>query len=251
MSVSEHVKVEVIDHIRVIRLERPEKKNALTLPMYDAIAAALTEANRDDATRVSVLLGVPGAFSAGNDIADFSKMAMGGALGEPIVAFLNTLARTEKPLIAGVDGLAIGVGTTMLFHCDYVVASERSLFKTPFTDLALVPEAASSLLGPRIMGHQKAFELLCMSEAFDATAFEKAGVINKVTSSEALEAETLAAASTIASKPAGAMKIARDLMRAASSKEIEARIVEEAQAFATQLRSTEALEAFNAFLNRK
>ena len=251
MGACEQIKVSVEDGVRIIRMARPEKKNALTQEMYEAIAKALREANEDEATHAVVLLGVPGAFSAGNDIADFIKMASGGALGEPIIAFLDTLAKMEKPLIAGVDGLAIGVGTTMLFHCDYVVASNRSRFKTPFTDLALVPEAASSLLAPRIMGHAKAFELLCMGEEFDAESFERAGVINKITSEEALEAETLAAAVRIATKPAGAMKLARDLMRKADEADIEARIRQEAEAFAIQLRSPEAQAAFMAFLNRK
>ncbi|PLW78451.1 crotonase/enoyl-CoA hydratase family protein [Cohaesibacter celericrescens] len=247
----QEIKVTVADGVRTIRMDRPEKKNALTLPMYDAIAAALTGANDDVDTRATLMLGLPGAFSAGNDIAEFAKMATAGALGEPIVAFLNTLAQSQKPLIAGVDGLAIGVGTTMLFHCDYVVASERCLFKTPFTDLALLPEAASSLLGPRIMGHPKAFELLCMGQAFDAMAFEKAGVVNAVTSADALEDTALAAAKTIATKPVGAMKIARDLLRKAGVEEVKSRIREEAAAFATQLGSAEAQAAFAAFLNRK
>ncbi|WP_114009978.1 crotonase/enoyl-CoA hydratase family protein [Cohaesibacter intestini] len=251
MSECAWVKVEVMDGIRTIRLDRPEKKNALTADMYDAIAKGLREANLDDATRVTVLLGVPGAFSAGNDIGDFVNMAQSGALGEPIIAFLDTLAECGKPLIAGVDGLAIGVGTTLLLHCDYVVASDRSVFKTPFTDLALVPEAASTLLAPRIMGHARAFELLCMGEAFDAAAMEKAGVVNKVTSAEALEQTALQAAEKIASKPVGAMKLSRDLMRQSHVADVKARIREEADCFAKQLKSSEAMAAFASFLNRK
>ena len=251
MSQSECVEVKVKDGIRTIRIQRPDKKNALTLPMYEAIAEGLTDGNTDPDTRVMVLLGVPGAFCAGNDIADFAQMAMGGKLGEPIIEFLTIVADTKKPLIAGVDGLAIGVGTTMLFHCDYVLTSDRSLFKTPFTDLALVPEAASSLLGPRIMGHPKAFELLCMGEGFDAESFERAGAINKVTSAERLESETLQVAAKIAAKPTGAMAIARDLVRKSGRDEIKARIREEAMAFHKQLSSEEAQAAFLAFLNRK
>ena len=247
----DEVKVEVSNGIRVIRMDRPDKKNALTIPMYDAIAEALRGANDDKETRVSVLLGVPGAFSAGNDINDFSKMALAGTLGEPIVAFLDTLVTAEKPLIAGVDGLAIGIGTTMLFHCDYVVASDRSLFKTPFTDLGLVPEAASTLLVPRVMGHARAFELLCMGEAFDAAAFEKAGALNKVVSVDDLEAATMEAAAKIAARPVGAMRMSRHLMRNASVGDIKIRIREEAEAFALQLRSAEAQAAFAAFLNKK
>lgn len=251
MTQSAWVKVEVKDGIRTIRLDRPEKKNALTADMYDAIAAGLRGANEDDATRVTLLLGVPGAFSAGNDIADFVTMAESGTLGEPIVAFLDCLAESAKPLIAGVDGLAIGVGTTLLLHCDYVVASDRSLFKTPFTDLALVPEAASTLLAPKVMGHARAFELLCMGEAFNAEGMEKAGVVNKVTSAEALEETALQAAAKIAAKPVGAMKLSRDLMRQSHVADVKARIREEADCFATQLKSSEALAAFDAFLNRK
>ena len=251
MRQCEHVDVEVKDGVRTIRLMRPEKKNALTQPMYHAIADALEEGNEDAATRVMVLLGVPGAFCAGNDIADFVNMAAAGALGEPIIAFLNTLANTKKPLIAGVDGLAIGVGTTMLFHCDYVLASDRSMFKTPFTDLALVPEAASSLLAPRIMGHPKAFELLCMGEAFDAPAFERAGAINRVISAETLEEQVMATAAKIAAKPQGAMALSRDLLRNAKLPGIEERIREEAQAFRQRLDSAEARAAFEAFLTRK
>nr|WP_321445237.1 crotonase/enoyl-CoA hydratase family protein [uncultured Cohaesibacter sp.] len=251
MTESAWVKVEVKDGVRTIRLDRPEKKNALTADMYDAIATGLRGANDDDATRATVLLGVPGAFSAGNDIGDFVKMSESGTLGEPIVAFLECLADTAKPLIAGVDGLAIGVGTTLLFHCDYVVASDRSLFKTPFTDLALVPEAASTLLAPRVMGHARAFELLCMGEAFDAAAMEKAGVVNKVTSAEDLEAIALQVATKIAAKPTGAMKLSRDLMRQSHVAEVKTRIREEADCFAKQLKSSEAMAAFASFLNRK
>ena len=219
--------------------------------MYEAMTQAFRDANEDAETRVIVLLGVPGAFSAGNDIADFANMAQRGSLGEPIIAFLQAFAGNEKPLVAGVDGLAIGIGTTILFHCDYVLASNRSLFKTPFTDLALVPEAASSLLAPRLMGHQKAFELLCMGEAFDGDAMEKAGVVNKVMEAVELEDATLTAARAIAAKPASAMTLSRALLRKASVAETQARIMAEADCFATQLASPEAQAAFAAFLKKK
>lgn len=251
MTTCEHVIVEIKDGIQTIRMSRGDKKNALTVPMYEAIAAALTEANDKDDIRVSVLLGAPGAFSAGNDIAEFAQMAMGGALGQPIVDFLTILANTKKPLIAGVDGLAYGVGTTMLFHCDYVVASDRTIFKTPFTDLALVPEAASTLLAPRVMGHQRSFELLCMGEAFDPEAFKQAGVVNKITSAEDLDEVVLAAAQTIASKPVGAMQQSRDLIKKSDVGEVEERIREEAMAFAKQLTTKEAQAAFMAFLSKR
>lgn len=246
----EHIGLEIKDGMRLIRMQRPEKKNALTQPMYQAMAAAISDADSDDDTKVSVLLGEPGAFCAGNDIADFAQMAKGGALEQPIIDLLYSLARSEKPIVAGVDGLAIGIGTTMLLHCDYVVASTISRFKTPFTDLALVPEAASSLVAPRLMGHQKAFELLCMSELWDANQMAQTGLINKLVSSEEVEGSALEAASIIASKPQAAMKAARALLRSASQGEIEAQIEEEATAFRAQLASSEAQAAFAAFLKK-
>lgn len=251
MTTCENVVVEIKDGIQTIRMSRADKKNALTVPMYEAIAAALTDANENDDIRVSILLGAPGAFSAGNDIAEFAQMAMGGALGQPIVDFLTILANTKKPLIAGVDGLAYGVGTTMLFHCDYVVASDRSVFRTPFTDLALVPEAASTLLAPRVMGHQRSFALLCMGEAFDAEAFKQAGVVNRVTTADELDEIVMAVAETIASKPVGAMQQSRALMRKSGIEQVEERIREEAMAFAHQLTTKEAQAAFMAFLGKR
>ncbi|SNZ06395.1 crotonase/enoyl-CoA hydratase family protein [Cohaesibacter gelatinilyticus] len=246
----EHIGLEIKDGMRLIRMQRPEKKNALTQPMYQAMAAAISDANSDDDTKVTVLLGEPGAFCAGNDIADFAQMAKGGALGQPIIDLLYALARSEKPIVAGVDGLAIGIGTTMLLHCDYVVASMISRFKTPFTDLALVPEAASSLIAPRLMGHQKAFELLCMSELWDANQMAQTGLINKLVSSEEVEGNALEAANVIASKPQAAMKAARALLRSVSQSEVEAQIEKEATAFRAQLASSEAQAAFAAFLKK-
>lgn len=251
MSDCEHVSVENRDEVKIVRLNRADKKNALTQPMYQAMEAALRAAEKDDAIRATLFLGLPGAFSAGNDIADFTRMAMGGALGQPIIDFLYALCEAEKPLIAGVDGLAIGIGTTMLMHCDYVLASDRSLFKTPFTDLALVPEAASTLLAPAIMGHQRAFELLCMGENFDASVMQQMGLVNKVTSVEDLEEASVAAAQTIAAKPVGAMRLARNLMKIAGRDAIRGQIDREAEAFRTQLASKEAQAAFMAFLSKK
>ncbi|MCT4657343.1 MAG: crotonase/enoyl-CoA hydratase family protein [Cohaesibacter sp.] len=249
-SSCEHISVSVKDGIRTIQMQRPEKKNALTQPMYQALAGAITAANSDGETKVTLLLGVSGAFCAGNDIADFAQMAQGGALGQPILDFLYALARSEKPLVAGVDGLAIGIGTTMLLHCDYVVASESSRFKTPFTDLGLVPEAASTLIAPRIMGYQKAFGLLCMGELWDGPMMEKTGLINQLVSSEDLEQVAKEAASLIASKPEGSMKAARALMRKVSQGDVEAQIEEEAGHFRERLSSSEAQAAFAAFLNK-
>ncbi len=188
-------------HVQVIRFNRPAKKNAITRVMYARMTEALKTANDDPSIRVSAFLGTEGCFSAGNDMADFLAFAMGGSLGAEVLDFLQALATARKPMVSGVDGLAIGIGTTIHMHCDLTIASDRSVFKTPFVDLALVPEAASSLIAPRIMGHQRAFALLAAGEAFSAEEAREAGLIWRVTTPAEVEAETLALAAKLAAKP--------------------------------------------------
>src|SRR6201999_4640631 len=163
--------------IRTIRINRPDKKNALTLAMYDAMAEAIEQAG-SSGVRCLLIAGSPGAYCAGNDIGDFVTMAQGGALGAPILRFLYALARSETPLVAAVSGTAVGVGTTMLLHCDHVVAATDARLSTPFVALGLVPEAASSLLAPHLMGHRRAFELLVMGRPLDSAAAQSCGLIN-------------------------------------------------------------------------
>ena len=163
--------------VQVIRLNRVEKKNALTRAMYQAMTDALKAGDADESVRATVFLGSEGCFSAGNDLNDFMAFAMGGTMGREVVDFLHALAAHNKPIVSGVDGLAIGIGTTIHLHCDMTVASPRSVFRTPFVDLALVPEAASSLIAPRIMGHQRAFAMLAAGEAFSAEDARQAGLI--------------------------------------------------------------------------
>lgn len=236
--------------VQVIRFARPEKKNAITRDMYAKMTNALTVAAADGAVRATAFLGTEGCFSAGNDMADFMAFAMGGTMGQEVVEFLRALATTAKPVVSGVDGLAIGIGTTIHLHCDMTIASKRSLFKTPFVDLALVPEAASSLIAPRIMGHQRSFALLAAGEGFSADEAKQAGIIWKVSEPETVEIETLALAASLAAKPPQAMKIARDLIRG-GPEAVLARIEEEAVHFAAQLKSAEARAAFEAFMRRK
>ncbi|OHV76106.1 enoyl-CoA hydratase [Rhizobium sp. LCM 4573] len=234
----------------VIRFNRPEKKNAITSAMYDRMTAALEEANGDEAIRAAAFLGTEGCFSAGNDMGDFLAYAMSGSKEAPAAAvFIKALAVAEKPLVSGVDGLAIGIGTTLNLHCDMTVASSRSLFRTPFVDLALVPEAASSLLAPKVIGHQRAFAMLVAGEGLSAEAALQAGMIWKVVEPEAVEAETLALAASLAKKPPQALRIARDLVRGPRDA-VLSRIDEELVHFAAQLRSAEARAAFEAFLKR-
>lgn len=233
--------------LSVLRLNRAEKKNALTGAMYSALTAGLAEANADESVGAIVILGQPGIFCAGNDIKDFIGFAMGGSIGTPVLDFLRALVANEKPLVAGVDGAAIGIGTTMILHCDYALCSNRSVFATPFVDLGLVPEAASSLIVPQLMGNRLAFEMLAMGAKFDASRAREAGLVNAVTEPEVLEARTLETAGAIAAKPREAVRLARKLIRGDQSA-ILARIDEEAKLFSERLMSKEARQAFEAFL---
>lgn len=236
--------------VQVIRFNRLEKKNAITDAMYRTMIDALQAADEDADIRAIAFLGSNGCFSAGNDMADFMAFAMSGGKGRLAAAdFLHALVGLQKPIVSGVDGLAIGIGTTLHLHCDLTVASSRSLFKTPFVDLALVPEAASSLLVPRIMGHQRAFAMLAAGEGFSAEQALAAGLIWKVVSEAEVESETLKIASSLAAKPPQALKIARDLLRGDVT-EVRARIDAEIVHFAAQLQSAEARAAFEAFMRR-
>jgi enoyl-CoA hydratase/carnithine racemase len=236
--------------VQIIRMNRLEKKNALTREMYAAMTRALVDGDADDAVRAHVFLGGPGAFSAGNDMADFLAYAVGGALGGEVIDFLKALAGTEKPLVSGVDGLAIGIGATLNFHCDLTFATPASQFRTPFVDLAIVPEAASTLLLPRLAGHQRAFAMLAAGIAFSAEEACDAGMIYKVVEADMLEPTVISTAAELAAKPPQALKIARDLIRGTRD-DVVARIDEEAAHFRTQLKSAEARAAFEAFMARR
>lgn len=247
---SEHIKVERHGAVQTIRMNRPDKKNAITRAMYAGMTEALTSGDADADVRAHVFLGVPGAFSSGNDLADFLAVAMGGEGGREVWDFLHALASCAKPIVSGVDGIAVGIGTTLNLHCDLTFATPRTVFRTPFVDLGLVPEAGSSLLVPRILGHQRAFALLCLGEGLSAEQALAGGMIYKVVPEDSLEAETLAAAQAIAAKPPEALKIARDLLRGPLDQTI-ARITEEVEHFGQRLRSDEAKAAFVAFMSRK
>jgi enoyl-CoA hydratase/carnithine racemase len=245
----EEVRVERDGPVQILRLNRPAKKNAITSAMYEALAEALEAASADDEIAVSVLLGSPGIFSAGNDIADFLHVASEGhGVGE-VLRFVRALATSDRPLLAAVDGLAVGVGATAVMHCDYVLATPGALFRAPFADLGLVPEAGSSLLAPRIMGHPRAFELLVLGRDFDADAALRAGLVNAIVDRAELEPAILAAAHELAAKPRDAVLAARRLLKGDNS-ELLARIEKEAEVFAERLASREAQAAFAAFMQK-
>ena len=217
-------------------MNRPDKKNALTLAMYEGLGRGDQEANRMPAIRCLLLTGGE-AFCAGNDINDFVEASMGGALAEPVLGFLDALVKNETPIVAAVAGPAVGIGTTMLLHCDHVVAASDAMLSTPFVALGLVPEAASTLIVPRLMGHARAFELLVMGRPLDAEAAREAGLVNTVVAPKALEEEALKAAREIAALPPEGVKAARRLMRG-SLAELTARVDEEAAMFKERLRPT-------------
>ena len=237
--------------IRSIRMNRPEKKNALTLPMYDAMATSIEDAGKSGKIRCLLIAGAAEGFCAGNDIGDFLAMAtQTGALADPILRFLHTMARCEVPLVAAVRGNAVGVGTTLLMHCDHVVAGSDARLATPFVGLGLLPENASSLIGPRLMGQARAFALLVMGRPLSAEDAKAAGLVNTVVAPDEVEAEAMKAAREIAALPRQGVLVARRLLRG-SPDEIIARIDEEAELFKHRLQSPEARAAFEAFLNRK
>ena len=244
-----HVEVSVQGPVQTVRLARTEKKNALTGEMYKALADALKASDADDNIAVTVVLGQPGIFCAGNDMADFLAAAQAGAGALHGLTFIKTLADREKPLIAAVDGPAVGLGTTLMFHCDLVFASPRAVFLAPFVNLGLVPEAASSLLGPQLLGHVRAFELLVMGEPFTADRAKEAGLVNHVVPPEALESAAMTAAEALAAKPREAVRLAKRLLKGEPAP-VKKRMEEEIVLFLERLKSKEAVAAFEAFLHK-
>jgi enoyl-CoA hydratase/carnithine racemase len=236
--------------VRLIRMNRPEKKNALTQQMYEAMTQALREAAANEAIRAIVLAGAPGAFCAGADIGEFLEAAQSGGLRPKTVEFLHTLARNQKPLVAAVGGLAVGIGTTMLLHCDYVVAATAATLATPFSRLGLIPEAGSSLLAPKRMGHARAFALLVMGRPLSAEAAKEVGLVNEVVDAALVDQVALKAAQEIAALPPGAIATSRALLRGELD-DVVKRIDTETMLFRERLQSEEARAAFAAFLSRR
>lgn len=236
--------------VNIIRIARPEKKNALSVAMYSAMSDALQAGERDGATKAHVLIGSEGAFSSGNDIADFAAHGLDAVGLDAVLRFVRLLPMLRKPLVAGVDGLAIGIGTTVLFHCDLVYASPRSVFATPFVDLGLVPEAGSSLLAPQRLGYARAFELLGLGESFSAERMEAAGLVNAIVEADHVEAAAMDAARKLAAKPVQALAMTRSLIRGDATY-LGERIEAEARVFKERLASPEAQSQFNAFLTKR
>jgi enoyl-CoA hydratase/carnithine racemase len=236
---------------QILRLTRSVKKNALTGAMYAALCDAIERGDEDRSVAAHVIIGSGGVFSAGNDLGDFLTTARGTAdLSKDVLRFIHLLPVIRKPLIAAVDGKAIGVGTTMLFHCDLVYATPGATFATPFLDLGLVAEAGSSLLMPMRMGYARAFEMLVLGETFTAEQALNAGFVNRIVPPENLEATALDAARKLAEKPPEALAVTRQLMRGNPVETLEV-IDREVIAFRERLSSPEAQEAFAAFFEKR
>lgn len=248
---SEHVRIDSSGGVLAITLARPERRNAITIAMYATLADAIGQAQQDPSLRLITLRGEGEDFTAGNDLADF--MAAMPRDGEEIAVWrlLRALANNELPLIAAVHGNAIGIGTTLLLHCDFVLAEEGTRFSMPFVDLGLVPEAASSLLLPRLAGRRRAARYLLLAEAFGPEEAQEWGLVSKVVPSGALGevlAETVAA---LLAKPATAMRLTQKLLRHGGRDEILERFELENGHFGERLKSAEVKEAITAFFEKR
>ncbi|WP_267422402.1 enoyl-CoA hydratase-related protein [Methylobacterium sp. GC_Met_2] len=239
--------------VRLITLNRPDKKNALTGAMYDSMREALAAADASEAIGAVVFAGQPGMFSAGNDLADFmgnaGDNAEDGFSASPALAFIRQLASTRTPMVAAVDGIAVGIGATLCLHCDLVYASPAARLRMPFVELGLVPEAASSYLLPLRVGRLRATELLLLSRPLEADEAQALGLVNAVLPADMLVEQAIAQATKLAALPRGALAASRALIRGDQA-QIEAAVEAEARAFDAQLRSPESQERLAAFLSR-
>jgi enoyl-CoA hydratase/carnithine racemase len=233
-----------------ITLNRPARKNSITAAMYQALADALAAARDDAAVRVAVIQGHEAIFSAGNDIADFLD-APPTAADAPVFRFLHGLAEFPKPLIAAVCGPAVGIGTTLLFHCDLVYAGDNAAFSMPFVNLGLCPEAASSLLVPQMFGYHRAAEALLLGEPFMAEAALEVGLVNRVVPPSEANAVAQAQARKLAAKPLSALVATKQLMKQGQQALVNRQIKDEAALFGRMLGEPAAREAFGAFMDKR
>ncbi len=248
---TQDIEIKVQDGVQVMRLLRADKKNALTGPMYDAMSAALDASETNDDIAAHVFIGSGGVFTAGNDINDFMRRSRDGSQDvAPSQLFIQRLPKVTKPMIAAVDGLAVGIGVTLLLHCDVVYATPAASFRTPFVDLGLIQEAGSSVLGPARLGYLQAFELFVLGEPWGAERAQGAGLVNAVVAPGELEAKAIGAARRLAAKPRAALLAARRMLKGDPAA-IGDTIAKEVAEYKTLMRSPEAKEAFTAFLEKR
>jgi enoyl-CoA hydratase/carnithine racemase len=238
------------DGILRIEIDRPDKKNALTAAMYQAMADAIKAAEADSKVRVVLIHGKSDLFTAGNDLQDFLDNPPRDD-NRPVFQFLYGISQAQKPIVAAVAGPAVGIGTTMLLHCDLVYAAPNTRLQLPFVNLGLVPEAASSLLLPALIGYQRAAELLLLGEPFTAQKAMEIGLVTEVVPEDQLFDTAMAQAKKLASKPAASLRLTKRLMKQGQMVAVEQQIKLEASHFGERLDSPEAKEAFSAFLEKR
>jgi enoyl-CoA hydratase/carnithine racemase len=248
---SEHVRVDKQGGVLSITLARPERRNAITVAMYAALADAIESAAADSETRVITIRGEGQDFAAGNDLADFLDAAPRLHEEIPVWRLLRALATCETPLVAAVHGNCVGIGTTLLLHCDLVVADDSARFSLPFVDLALVPEAASSLLLPRLAGRRRAARYLLLCEPFGAEEAEAIGLVSHRSATGALDKALQAIVDALLAKPPEALRQTQRLLRHGARDEILARMKLESSKFAERLASAEVKEAISAFFEKR
>lgn len=248
---SEHIKTALADGVLTVTLARADKKNALTQAMYTVLAEAAERARTDDAVRVLLFNAEGGSFSAGNDIMDFIALGSQGAgAGDmPVFRFLKAMADLDKPAVAAVRGRAVGIGLTLLLHCDMVVVGDDALLSAPFINLALAPEAASSLLLPAVIGHQRAFEVFALGEPIDGPTAVAWGLANRLAPSAEVDAVAAGLAAKLAARAPNSIRKTKQLMRDAEA--LWGLMQREGEAFGSQMRSPEAMEAFTAFTQKR
>ena len=246
----DHIKTATLNGVCTIEIARPEKKNALTMAMYEAMAAAINAAQLDPQVRALLITGQPGIFTSGNDLEDFMQRPPQGA-DSPVFRFMQSLVAFEKPVVAAVTGAAVGIGTTMLLHCDFVYVSDEARLAMPFASLGLVPEYASSLILPQLMGHVRAAEKLMLGEPFTGATAVECGIANAVLPATEVVNHARRIAERFNGLPPGAVRDTKRLMRAANKTAIHQTIATEGEIFSARLRSPEAMEAFQAFFQKR
>jgi enoyl-CoA hydratase/carnithine racemase len=245
-----HVVVETKDRITRIELNRPEKKNALTLEMYAAMAKALAAADADAQVRAVLIHGQPACFCSGNDVTDFLELERAPG-ASPASGFLRAISTARKPLVAAVGGPAVGIGTTMLLHCDLVYAATNARLQLPFVPLGLLPEAASSLLLPAMAGYRRAAEMLLLGGPFGAEKALAAGIVTEIVPEAELIERARQAALALAALPPESVRMTKELMKRGLAQSVQERMTEELQLFGERLRSPEAKEALRAFMDKR
>ncbi len=251
------IKTGVLNGVANIEIARPEKKNALTVAMYQAMTDALKAAKEDGAVRAVLFTGQPGIFTSGNDIEDFMQRGTGGggqgsdAMDSPVFQFMRALIECDKPVVAAVTGAAIGIGTTMLLHCDFVYVSDEARLAMPFVGLGLVPEFASSLVVPQLMGHRRAAEKLLLGDPFTPEQAVECGIASAVLPAGEVINHARRIAERFNALPPGAVRESKQLMRGPQHEELLKVIRTEGEIFARRLRSPEAMEAFQAFFQKR